>query len=80
MSKKIELTWRNKNKVITEECWLVDDTDPVYFGDSEPMVIVTESGVGHTVETIANGMVVFEDALGLFMVPPQDVIFIKEIE
>lgn len=81
MSKRVELTWRTKDgSEIVEPCWLVDDEDEIFIvGSGIPLTVITEDGVGNVVGTIAGDMVMFEDDFGLFGVPPNDVIYIREL-
>ena len=70
MGQKIRLTWRDSNhQVVIEECFLLAEEDVVFAG-SEPI----EGAVDMLYKS---GYVVFEDEVGLFGLPPDQVILIE---
>lgn len=81
MSRRIELTWKtNEGIIVVEECLLCDEDDPLFIvGTSEQLTVETPLGTGSEVGLLMSEMVMFEDDVGLFGVPPENVIYIKEL-
>lgn len=82
MAKKVELTWKTQESVIVvEECMLIDEDDPVYIASTgEVLSMIDIEGVGTHAGMLMAEMVVFEDDVGLFGVPPENVIYIKALD
>lgn len=77
MLKRINLTWKNDEGLeIKEECFLLDEDSPLYFDGANGPVCV--NGLGDVFAQ--EGMVLFEDDEGLFMLRPDQILNIEVIK
>lgn len=70
MKQRIRLTWLNIDQVIIETCELVSANDPIYTEDGQEIDFVFEY-------LAKQGVVIFEDDVGLFTLQPKNIINIE---
>lgn len=78
MSKKVRLTWINEDLTFVEECFLIEETDPIYPDIPEKDIPPLPQSFLMN-EASRKNMVIFEDETGIFFLKTSQIVEIESL-